>query len=147
MSMNLETRQQQICTQFKLLTNKMSQDVNLAFSQDQSVLIFWNSAQLLHVCSAADRSNIPRPVCASSSWTSEEAYETSHNPNSYRLIFSTDNNRRISWHMCDKNGRHSIRWLNERCFKYMDNNCIVRMNPTVLLDSCAFVQVVLNIYC
>jgi len=48
MSMNVEIKQQQSCIQFRLYGNKMIQDVNSAFSPDQSVLSFWSSAELLH---------------------------------------------------------------------------------------------------
>jgi len=60
------------------------QDLNSAFSSDQSMLSFRSSAQVLHGCSAVDvksrlrRSTLPRPVHESSFCTSEEMYETSH---------------------------------------------------------------------
>jgi len=54
MSMNPEIKRQQSCIQFRLYGNKMIQDVNSAFSPDQSVLAFWSSAELLHGSSAAD---------------------------------------------------------------------------------------------
>jgi len=89
-SLDIEIRQQQSCIQFKLRTNEMIQDANLAFSPNQSVLNIRTSAQLLHACSATDaspayirrlrRSTLPRPVHESSSWTSKEVYEMSHNP-------------------------------------------------------------------
>ena len=55
MSMNLEIRQQQcciVCIQFELRANKMIQDLNFAFSPEQSVLSFWSSAQLLYTVAA-----------------------------------------------------------------------------------------------
>jgi len=53
----------------------MIQDVKSAFSPDQSVSSFCSNATRCF----AYADSLLRPVCESSSWTSEDAHETSHN--------------------------------------------------------------------
>ena len=80
MSMNFDFKQQQCCCiQFKLRANKIIQEVNPAFSPDQSMLNFCSAAA--DGRSAADASLsyaaiLPRSVYESSFWTSKEVYET-----------------------------------------------------------------------